>query len=221
MKTTRFLTLAVIVLSAIIFSCKGKTSEPASSSEKQAEATKETPKGKYAIKSGIVEYNNQMMGMDSKQTLTFDDYGQKEATEVMMEMMGTKIHSITITKDGFVYNIDLVKKTGTKRPVLTGKLPTDIDFENLTKEMIKDMNIKKEGTEKFLGRNCEKVTIDSKKMGLKGTYLTYKGIALSVNTDMGTIKMKLVAEKFEENPKIPAEKFEVPDDVVITEEAEF
>jgi len=221
MKTTSFLTIVLIVLSTAICSCKSKTSEPADSTEKQTVAAKETSKGKYAIKSGIVEYNNQMMGMDSKQVLTFDDYGEKEATEVMMEMMGTKIHTLTITKEGFVYNIDLVKKTGTKRPELTGKLPTDIDFENLTKEMIKDMNIKKEGTEKFLGRNCEKVTIDSKEMGLKGTYLTYKGIALSVNTDMGTIKMKLEAKKFEENPKIPAEKFEVPEDIVITEEAEF
>jgi len=221
MKTTRFVALAAMVLSTIIFSCKSKTSEPASTTEKQAEVIKNAPKGKYTIKSGIVEYKNQMMGMDSKQVLTFDDYGQKEVTEVMMEMMGTKIHTLALTKDGFIYNIDLVKKTGTKRPVLTGKLPTDIDFENMTKEMIKDMNIKKEGTEKFLGRTCEKVTIDSKKMGLKGTYLTYKGIALSVNTDMGTIKMKLEAEKFVENPSIPAAKFEIPEDIVITEEAEF
>ena len=221
MKTTRLLAFSVMVLSIMIFACKSKTSEPAGTTEKQSVTAKLTPKGKYTLKSGIVEYKNQMMGMDSKQILTFDDYGNKELTEVMMEMMGTKIHTLAITKDGFVYNIDLVKKTGTKRPVLTAKVPTDIDFENMTKEMIKDMNVKKEGTEKFLGRTCEKITIDSKKMGLKGTYLTYKGIALSVNTDMGTVKMKLVAEKFIENPTIPAAKFEVPEDIVITEEAEF
>jgi hypothetical protein len=37
------------------------------------------------------------------------------------------------------------------------------------------------------------------------------------DTDMGTMKMKLVAEKFIENPDIPASKFEIPADVTITE----
>jgi hypothetical protein len=31
------------------------------------------------------------------------------------------------------------------------------------------------------------------------------------------MKMNLLAEKFEENPTIPAEKFEVPADIKITE----
>jgi outer membrane lipoprotein-sorting protein len=157
-----------------------------------------------------------MMGMDMKQVMSLDDYGKKEVTEIMMEMMGTKIHTVTLTKDDFVYTIDMVKRTATKSPSYQGS-NQNIDFENLSEEMVKDMNLKKEGTEEFLGKTCEKMSIDYTKMKMKGTYLVYKGIALMVDTDMGTMKMKLIGEKFVENPDIPAEKFEVPADVKIVE----
>jgi hypothetical protein len=214
MKTTKLITLALMVSVTLLFSCKSKTSETAATAENPA-AT-ETPKGKYAIKSGIVEYKTQMMGMDMKQVMSFDDYGKKEVTEIMMEMMGTKIHTVTLTKDDFVYTIDMVNKTATKSPSYQGS-NQNIDFENLSEEMAKDMKLKKEGTEEFLGKTCEKMSIDYEKMNMKGTYLVYKGIPLMVDTDMGTMKMKLIGEKFTENPEIPAGKFEVPADVKITE----
>ncbi len=216
MKTTKLITLALMASITLLFSCKSKTSETTSLTENLTEAVTETPKGKYAIKSGIVEYKTQMMGMEMKQVLTFDDYGSKEVTEVMAEMMGTKIHTVTLRKDGFIYSFDMVKKTGTKKPVPTMD-NTNIDFQNLTEEMVKDMKLKKEGTEEFLGKTCEKMSIDYTKMSMKGTFLVYKGVALKSETDMGTTKMKLTAEKFEENPTIPAEKFEVPADIKIME----
>ena len=213
----KLFSIAMLASILMLYSCKSKTSEPAATSENPAATANATTKGKYAIKSGIVEYKTQVMGMDMKQTLTFDDYGQKEATDMEAEMMGVKIHTVTITKDGFIYTLDLEKKTGTK---ISGKSP-DIDFENLSEEMVKDMNLKKEGTEEYLGITCEKMSIDYTKMKMKGTFLVYKGVALKSDTDMGTMKMKLVGEKFEENPVIPAEKFEVPADIKVTENKEM
>jgi hypothetical protein len=216
MKTNKIFFLAVLATITMLFSCKSKTSETSTSAGTPAETAKETPKGKYAIKSGIVEYKTQAMGMDMKQVLTFDDYGKKDVTEMITEMMGVKIHTVTLNKDGFVYSFDMVKKTGTKRPAVNVN-NSNIDFENLSEQMVKDMNLKKEGTEEFLGKTCQKMSIDYTKMQMKGTYLVYKGVALMVDTDMGTMKMKLVAEKFLENPEIPAEKFEVPADIKIVE----
>lgn len=214
MKTTKLLVLALMATLTVLLSCKSKTSENASSAMGvKSEAATTTPKGKYAIKSGIVEYKTQMMGMNMKQTLTFDDYGAKEATDVEMDIMGVKMHTVTIAKDGFIYTLDLEKKTGTK---ISGKSP-DIDFENLSEEMVKDMNLKKEGTEEYLGKTCEKMSIDYTKMKMKGTFLVYKGVALKSETNMGTTKINLIGEKFIENPVIPAEKFEIPPDITITE----
>jgi outer membrane lipoprotein-sorting protein len=216
MKTTKPITLALMASLTLLFSCKSKTSETAATTENPAATETATPKGRYAIKSGIVEYKTQIMEMDVKQTLTFDDYGKKEVTDMEMEMMGVKIHTVTIVKDGFMYTLDMEKKTGTKVASYQGS-NQNIDFENMSEEMVKDMNLKKEGTEEYLGKTCEKMSIDYTKMKMKGTFLVYKGVALKSDTDMGTMKMKLVAEKFEENPSIPASKFEVPADFKITE----
>lgn len=216
MKSNKYIALIFILLVILISSCKNKSTESVNEIKKQLKFTKEIPKNKYAIKSGIVEYKTEMMGMAAKQVFTFDDYGKKEITEVIMEMLGTKVHTVALTINGYIYNYDLINKKGTKKPVTLIKT-TDIDFENMTEKMIKDMNLKKEGTEIFLGKNCEKVSIDNKSMQMKGTYLIYKGIPLKVNTDLGTMKMNLLAEKFIENPTIPEEKFVVPEEVIIAE----
>jgi len=216
MKTSKLITLALLSTATLLFSCKSKTSETTATPENPAASETSTPKGKYAIKSGIVQYKTEMMGMEVMQTLTFDDYGKKEATDVEMEMMGVKIHTVNLTKDGFIYNLDMIKKTGTKSPEVN-IANASIDFENLSEEMVKEMDLKKLGTEEFLGKTCEKMSIDNKKMSMKGTFLVYKGIALKSETDMGAMKMNLLAEKFEENPTIPAEKFEVPSDIKIIE----
>jgi hypothetical protein len=209
MKTRKIITLALMTTGILLFACKSKTTESAAKNE--SPVVNETPvqKGRYAIKSGIVEYKTEVMGMEARQTLTFDDYGKKEVTDMEMEMMGTKIKTVTITRDGFIYTLDMEKKTGTK---MSGSSP-NIDFENLSEQMAKDMNLKKEGKEEFLGMTCEKMSIDYQKMSMKGIFLVYKGVALMVNTDMGTMKMKLKAEKFLENPEIPASKFEIPADI--------
>lgn len=216
MKSNNLIALAILSTACLLFSCKSKTSETGATTENPAATESATPKGKYAIKSGIVEYKTQMMGMDMKQTLTFDDYGKKEATDMEIDMMGVKIHTVTIVKDGFMYTLDMEKKTGTKVASYQGS-NQNIDFENLSEEMVKDMNLKKEGTEEYLGKTCEKMSIDYTKMKMKGTFLVYKGVALKSDTDMGTMKMKLIGEKFTENHEIPASKFEVPADIIITE----
>jgi curli biogenesis system outer membrane secretion channel CsgG len=89
MKTNKFITVTIMASVVLLFSCKSKTSETVST-ENKSEAATATPKGKYAIKSGIVEYKTQMMGMDMKQTLAFDDYGKKEATDMEMNLIGEK-----------------------------------------------------------------------------------------------------------------------------------
>jgi hypothetical protein len=223
MRHTRLVGLALLLSFAILYSCKKEDSTQVNEVNTVEETIEKTTeilpeikagKGKYAIKSGIVEYKTQMMGMEVKQVHTFDDFGKMEAQDVAMEMMGTKIHNKTIIKEGYVYNLDLVKKTGTKSPI-NAMANTDIDFENLSEELIKDMDLKKLGTEVFLGKTCDKMSIDYKKMQMKGTYLVYKGIPLSMDNEIGTMKIKMVADKLVENPSIPADMFDIPADIVL------
>jgi hypothetical protein len=218
MKNKLMLSMCLFAVFSILISCNSKNTGSDMRNVTETDEAGETAsvKGKYGIKSGIVEYSTQVMGMDAKQFLYFEDYGRMEAQDVQMDIMGTAIHTVTINRDGYIYNIDMVKKTGTK-VMATPINSVSIDFENLSEQMIKDMNITKEGTEEFLGKTCEKLGIDYTKMGLKGTYLVYKGVALLVDTEMGAMKMKLVADRFTENASIPAEKFEIPENITFTE----
>ncbi|MFN8207991.1 MAG: hypothetical protein U0T82_11370, partial [Bacteroidales bacterium] len=111
--------------------------------------------------------------------------------------------------------LDMEKKTGTKMAINPTGSP-NMDFENLSEEMKKEMNLKKIGSEDFLGYDCDKMSMDYTKMQMKGEFLVYKGVALKINTEVGTMKMDLTAQSFEENPSVPAAKFEIPEGFTIT-----
>lgn len=206
--------LPLILIAFVAFSCKGKTSEkskPGDTTSSPATTTEVKAKGRYAIKSGIVEYKSSVMGMDAKQTLYFDDFGALESNVTEMEMMGIKTVSVTINRDGFVYTFDPGTKTGKKVVAYYG---SNVNFEDLTDEIIKDFNLKKEGRDVILGKDCEKWSMDNTSLGMKGFYWVYKGVPLKVDTDLGTAKMQMDATSFKENVEIPAEKFDIPSDIV-------
>ncbi len=200
-------TLMVTLLSLMLFSCNRKPA-PAGQSEN---AGKSEAGGKFGIKSGIVTYKTDMMGFEASQTLYFDDYGALEANEIVMEIMGTKMRTHTITKDGYTYNFDPEKKTGSK--IALSSSPAQIDFNDLSEEIIKEWNLKEGGEETFLGKECVKYSADHKDMNMKGYYWVWKGLVLKMEMDMATSRMVMEAVSLEENPKVPAEKFEVPADI--------
>jgi hypothetical protein len=197
--------LAVLLLS----SCNRKPAQDG----KASDATSETgPKGKYALKSGIVEYKSTMMGFDATMTLYFDDYGAKEVTETRMDVMGMKNTNVMLTKDGTAYNFDPEKKTGMKSPAMPQM--NQINFEALTDDVVKEWNLKEEGKETFLDKECIKYSMNNSNMNMKGYYWVWKGIALKMEMEMATSGMVMEATSIQENAGVPAEKFEVPADIV-------
>lgn len=222
----------IILLSAIIIAtfvaCSGgsKKSNDKSDSTKAGDSTKSTSesKGKFNMKSGIIAMDIETMGIVQKMTMYFDDYGAKECNETVYNMdmgMAGKIetHSMMITKDGYMYNIDLTNKTGTKsRVVPNAKGKTDnIDFNNMTADMMKEMKITKEGTETVMGKSCNKYKMDNTDLGMKSSYCVWNGIPLKYEINMEGIIAKATTTKIEENAFVPAEKFEIPKDIKITE----
>jgi hypothetical protein len=211
--------LAITSLLFFTFSCK--TKEPQTGDQKESEQKTEefSKKGKhkYEIKSGIVEYKTQTMGTDVTQTLYFDDYGAKETNEMLMEIAGIKSNTRSILVDGYMYNLDLTTKTGTKTKAFSAN-GADINFRELSEEMEKKMNLKKLGSEEYAGKNCEKFTIDYKDLNMKGTFLVWKGVPLKSEVDLSTMKTKMEAKNFQENADVPSEKFEVPAGFQITEQ---
>jgi outer membrane lipoprotein-sorting protein len=155
-------------------------------------------------------------------SIYFDDFGNKECVETMgsmdMGMAGkVQMHQMLITKDGYLYSFDMTNKTGTKTKINTGGSQKEIDFSNMTDEMMKQMKITKGGTEVLLGKSCQQYSMEDPTLKMKSTYSVWNGIPLKSEVEISGIVAKVTATKLEENATIPAEKFEIPKDVKITE----
>jgi hypothetical protein len=176
---------------------------------------------RYKVKSGIITYDSEAMGMKTTSILYWDEFGKNESHETLadMEIMGQKIktHTLSFNKDGYMVNLDLEKKTGTKTkftgPVASG----DIDYAHLTEDMMKSMNIKKAGTEEVAGKTCDVYLIDYKDMKMKGKSWVWNSLPLKTDVKIGGLDVKQTATKVEENVSVPADKFSIPSDFKVKE----
>ncbi len=218
------LILPLTILSFLLITGCGKNEKPANENQDQTSSVSDAgSKGKYKIKSGIItlKTENSMIKMDIASTLYFDDYGNKESTESYSElsMMGQTIknHQRNMVLDGYSYNLDLEKKTGTKTKISDFMDPSKFDYTNLSDEIIKQWNIKKEGSESILGKTCEVMSMSNDKMQMTGKVWIWNGITLKSQVEMAGIKISLEATKIEENVSVPADKFVVPEGFQIQE----
>ncbi|MEZ4887029.1 MAG: hypothetical protein R3E32_20025 [Chitinophagales bacterium] len=234
MKSTVFYLFIVLNCSLLFNSCKQKTknvndstSELTSNDDKENKTDSDDNKGdgykRYEVKSGIVEYETTGTMNSGKETLYFDDYGRKEAkytqTTVTVPGMNMKQTSnqLTIMDGDWIYSIDLDKKTGFKmKPEMLEKMAKNKgnDLGKVGKEMLEQMGGKKVGEETVLGKNCEIWEMSS--FGTK--IWIWNNLSLKNETNMMGMEIKQLATKVETNVSIPTEKFEVPNDITISDE---
>lgn len=178
----------------------------------------------FDVKSGKIEYKIEGKTKGTK-TLWFDDYGryQYEHTVTTTKMFGmtSKTESLKIRDKEWMYDINLVDKTGTKMDInqanqmLNGvtDVTTDDQLVKFGEDIQKDMDIKDGGTESILGRSC-KVTTSGK---INSKTWEYKRIFLKTYADLGGVlgSSNEEAIAFDENITIPASKFTVPSGIEI------
>ncbi|MEI6766098.1 MAG: hypothetical protein WCM76_10675 [Bacteroidota bacterium] len=176
-------------------------------------------KGRYGLKSAIIFMKSKTMGMEQDLVMYFDDYGAKQMTEITVEVMGMKSQTIALQDGDYMYTIDMKTKTGTKTK-LEKSGPDNVNFQQLTDEVIKKFNIKKAGTGEVAGRTCEKFTMEVADSKMTGTYFIWKGIPLKTEASIGGISVSMEVTRIDENAAIAAEKFKIPAGVKIVETAE-
>ena len=177
--------------------------------------------GKYGIKSGIVEFAPvKIMGVTTTRTIYFDDYGNTEMEETLSEGnvfgLTSKLHSITLVKEGYVYTYDVQKlengKDVTEKVLTKARLIPDM-FSSMQQfaisdDMKKTFGYKEEGRETVAGVKGIKYSICSNKdfpeSRISGVH--YKNIVLK--TELGGVIV--IATRFEKNPFIPSSKFMLP-----------
>lgn len=221
--------LSLTLLVMLTISCSNKKTDGSTTSQESStvEGTEQPAAAganKYDLKSGIVSYTTEVMGMKNPMTIYFDDYGAKELTETVMEMeiLGTKTRteSYSLTMDGFKYDytIEITNNENTSKKEIRkskfyGNSSTDMNemAKTMTNEMKKKYEYKDEGNESVAGVVGTKYSM---KVGsTKYVGVTYKKVMLKTISDM----ISITADKIEENVSIPAEKFELPKDFTIIE----
>jgi hypothetical protein len=180
----------------------------------------------FDIKSGKVVYKIEGKTKGTK-TLWFDDYGrsQYEHTVTTTKMFGmtTKEDKVKIRDREWMYDIDLIEKTGTKMKVQEANemihtmtaTSTDAQLIKLGEDVQKDFEIKEMPSETVLGRDC-KVHISGK---LNSKHWEYKRVPLKLTIDLGGIlgSSSEEATSFDENISIPASQFAIPSGIEIQE----
>ena len=209
----RNVSLGYIFIALFLISC-GKSGDGSSSEAAPAGS-------KYGVKAGMSEMTMEMMGMKTTVTNYWDDFGKKSVTAVSGEMMGSKMNETTIEKDGFSIKYDGEKKTGMKAK--KDSAMQDISFHEMTDAQMKERGMTEAGTETLLGKECKVYEVDMDKMTgqtstdqpkVKGKVWVWNGIPMKMV--MGDL-MKMETTKIEVMESVPAAKFEVPDDVQITD----
>lgn len=207
MKTFQFLTS--IVLASMLISCGGKTSNPSTSNDSasvasQEQATAAAPSiKKYPIKSGIITFDNDMMGIIQKSVLYFDDYGMKEADE---KYDGNAVKEVAICDGKKRYTANFETKTAYEIGDCYRGIAYKFDWDEISKADQK-YKVKKGPNMTIAGKDCESYSMEATEY--PSTFAGWNNICLYQETKskFGTVTMKAV--KVEE-VDVPAEKFQVP-----------
>jgi hypothetical protein len=219
-----------------LFSCSNSKSEPGSNSS--IDSAKNTAAGmtngatnstapastakKYESKSGIVTYETTAsvsgMTIKTKQILYFDDYGVKECQEEykMDDATGSYVlDKMDFVKDGFRYIISPADKTGLKTKEQGTGVAAKFDMDEAA--ALKDNQFKKIADETVCGKSCNGFSMVTSSGNIK--MYGWNKIALKTVTDFPAMKMSTttIATKFEENVAVPADKFEIPKDVKLSD----
>jgi len=207
-------------------SCKGSETDKKNDNSSDIEIVDESDDNDskknrvYEIKSGIMEYTTSMMGTEVTSTIYFDDYGNKQETVIKSSNQYLDTYTRSFQKDEYFYTIDMIKNTAQKIKMSDDMIEENeklnINPDNLTDELKAEYNLKKEGTEKILGKKCKVYSMTNSTGEAMKLYI-YKGVTLKME-----MKGVLVYEvnKFEENVSMPKWFNKIPDGVEI-EEVEF
>lgn len=205
MKTFQF--LSSIALASMLISCGGNTNSNNTSnstaSQEQAPVQAAPSIKKYPVKSGIITFDNDLMGIKQKSVLYFDDYGMKEADE---RYDGDAVKEITICDGKKRYSANFGKKVAYESGDCSRGLAYKFDWNEISKAD-QEYKVKKGPNRIIAGKDCESYTMEGS--DYPSTFAGWNNICLFQETKSkyGTVTMKAV--KVEE-VDVPAEKFQVP-----------
>lgn len=177
---------------------------------------------RYDVSSGEISYK--LNGMqEGYETLYFDQWGVREAryTKATLKIgtgLDRKVDRLIVTNKEWIYTIDFVEKTGTKmkNPAyeknLTQTSLNPRDLSRINGQKLHKLGGQKTGQEQVADLPCE--VWEVKRLAAK--FWIWKQLVLKRIPKIATERSIMrEAVRVNTGQKIPADKFEIPKDIVI------
>ena len=172
---------------------------------------------KYEMKSAIIKKKTEFSGQVLESTTFIDDYGKKEATEIIFKNgMGPGVDKsmMTIMDSTSVITVDMDTKVANRV-----NLPTKpINYLQISDEIRDQYKLKEAGEEAIGDKTCKIYTLEISQMGqtLQLKVWVWKGIALKSETSAGgTLLATEITTDIQENAAVLQDKFSLPAGVTI------
>ena len=164
---------------------------------------------KYDIKSGIITFETVIemgtMKMKNKIMVYFDDYGTKECNE---NYTGGKLKNSLFSDGQMKYLLLHDQKTVETRGKEYRGTEYRFDWNEIPEKDKTSGMAKKLPNVTVAGKNCESYMVGSSTD--KTVYAGWDHVCLMIDISSSTMRSLTKAVKFEENAKVPPEKFAVP-----------
>jgi hypothetical protein len=208
MKKLSFISFLPLILIFVSCGSSGSKTGAESATAENTEITGDTPVAsakKYGIKSGIVTFETDGMGIKSKVVLYFDDFGAKEAEEKYDDE--NKIKTSELCDGTNRYTVVYKDKTAYKSGACGRGVAYRFDWNEMSRADQK-YNAKKLPNVSIAGKDSESFSLES-----SGNTIIYAGwnnvcLLIDQTTQFGPVTYKAIS--FEENPAIPEGKLTIP-----------
>ncbi|MBR6882474.1 MAG: DUF4412 domain-containing protein [Bacteroidales bacterium] len=170
-----------------------------------ATLAQEAPK-RFGIKSGEITTQTDLMGQKMAATTYFDNYGALQYSRTKMSVMGMDIDMGTLQRDGKTYMINYSEKTVQEMPA-----QQEINYMNLTDEVIAKNKVQEVGEEEVSGKPCKVYSMEISQMGQSARVKASVWEGIPMKTVTSAMGMDIVAEVIEvKECAVDASLFEVP-----------
>ncbi|NCU31653.1 MAG: hypothetical protein EOM23_01665 [Candidatus Moranbacteria bacterium] len=199
----------LLTICLLLFSCgsEKKNESEANQAEpitetNQIQQTVASSKKLFGIESAHIKFINKVGDQELIREWWFDQHGQRQYEENFMVIMGEKSGSKSLYIQGYQYQWDIDSDAGNKIKFAQ----TATDYQNISQNEIERYGIKVLGQEKFLGKDCLKVSMESP---AKSTIWVWNNIPLKTESVFGRMNVLIEATEIVVG-KIDGSKFEIP-----------
>lgn len=211
-----FASLSLLILAILLISCNNEQqSKDLSEAEAFVEEVEKLPETTsksiqpFEIESAYIKFVNHAAGQELIREWYFDNFGERQAEENYLIIMGQKSGDKSVVLDGYKYQWRFDATEGSKRRFSQSVT----DYEKVSKREIERYGIVNHGYEEYLGKNCLKVSVEKP---AKATIWVWKGITLKTEGTFGGQKVTMEAIEINLDP-IDEAIFQLPANVSFPE----